>query len=222
MREKSKETVKHRTKLSDQVLEKIRQSIVQGEFPLGTSLSEVSLAARYETSKTPVREAFMELRREGLVEIHAHRGTFVFSASEAIINNLMEIRMLLETNALRFSMERNWGKLVDSLEALTAQMENTVSEGHLTRYRELDAAFHRAIIDNSGNIFVQEAFSTFEFRIQALRTQLLSDKKNRETYQEHVLLVEQIATRNIELAIEKLIQHIDDSRKSLCDSLASQ
>ena len=130
--------------------------------------------------------------------------------------------MLLETNALRLSMERNWGKLVDSLETLTDQMEKAVSDGHLTQYRELDAVFHRAIIENSGNVFIQEAFSTFEFRIQALRTQLLSDKKNRETYQEHLLLVEQIATRNIELAVEKLTLHIDDSRKSLCNSLAGQ
>jgi DNA-binding transcriptional MocR family regulator len=63
--------------LADQAAEHIRRHIVKGDYQLGEALSETTLAAQLGVSKTPVREAFLRLETEGLVDIQPQRGTFV-------------------------------------------------------------------------------------------------------------------------------------------------
>ena len=63
--------------------ERIREAIVHGELHLGEQVSEAQLAQRLGVSKTPVREAFLRLKGDGLVEIHPQRGTFVFRLDPA-------------------------------------------------------------------------------------------------------------------------------------------
>jgi len=69
--------------LTDLACERIREAIVGGEFKLGEQMSEAQLAQRLGVSKTPVREALLRLKGDGLVEIHPQRGSFVFSLTPA-------------------------------------------------------------------------------------------------------------------------------------------
>ena len=93
--------------LTESAVKRLRDAIVSGDFELGQPLSERQLAEMLEISKTPVREALAQLRREGLVRILPQRGAFVFTLSQQEVVEICEIRQALEASALKAAMERN-------------------------------------------------------------------------------------------------------------------
>ena len=92
--------------LTEQAADTIRARIIGGELPLGAPLSENQLASELGVSKTPIREALLQLKVEGLVSIQPQRGSFVFDMSPADIAELGELRETLELAALRLAMAR--------------------------------------------------------------------------------------------------------------------
>ena len=82
--------------LTESAVKRLRHAIVSGDFELGQPLSERQLADTLEISKTPVREAMAQLRREGLVRILPQRGAFVFTLSQQEVVEICELREALE------------------------------------------------------------------------------------------------------------------------------
>ena len=84
-----------RGSLTTETLREIRRRIVEGELQLGEALSEAALAALLGVSKTPVREALVQLKREGLVAIYPQRGTFVFQVDKDMVRDLCDFKMCI-------------------------------------------------------------------------------------------------------------------------------
>ena len=103
--------------LTDLAENSIRQLILSGKFALGEQLSEASLAAQLGISKTPVREALLRLRVDGLIDIQPQRGTFVFSLTPAQVDEICRFRELIEVSALASGMQARHSELVSGLEA---------------------------------------------------------------------------------------------------------
>lgn len=215
MQGKSETMTRPVAKLSQQALEQIRARIVDGTLALGEAISETSLAASLQVSKTPVREALQELKREGLVQIFPKRGTFVFEASPELVRELSDFRLVLETAALERVMVEAWGQLVDHLEPIVAEMNEAIARSDFARYRLLDAALHRGIVRFCGNAFLRDAHAAIEFRVQALRTRLSTDaENNNRTMTEHRSLIAAIADRDTPGALDILRHHILQTRES--------
>lgn len=86
---------------SDLIAEKIRTSIINGEFPYGQVLKQDALASQFDVSKIPVREALYQLKMEGLVTIKNNRGSTVSSLSSSEVDEIYTMRMALEEIALK-------------------------------------------------------------------------------------------------------------------------
>lgn len=215
-----KPTIK-KEKLSEKALAEIRSRIVNGSLELGQAISETTLATELNISKTPVREALQELKREGLVQIFPKKGTYVFEVSKQLVNEISDFRLILETAALDRAMAYSWGKLIDSCEKIVNQMEKINSGEQLQKYRVLDAKLHRCIVDHSGNSFIIESYAGIEFRIQALRTRLsTASEQNSRTIKEHRELLSAIASRNKENALTLLSAHISETRNNYLSRLS--
>ena len=158
--------------LTEQAADEIRARIIRGNFELGEALSENMLAAELGVSKTPVREALLQLKREGLVDIQPQRGSFVFqmNAQEAV--ELSELREILETAAVLRALERDPAALAAALTRIVGQMRTAIEGDDFPGYRDLDADFHQAIVDHCGNGFLKESYAGITFRVQTLRTRL--------------------------------------------------
>jgi DNA-binding GntR family transcriptional regulator len=91
--------------LTDLAHDSIRQLIVGGELAMGAQLSEATLAAQLGISKTPVREALLRLRVDGLIDIQAQRGTFVFSLTPRQVEEICAFREVVEVSAVKLAME---------------------------------------------------------------------------------------------------------------------
>ena len=86
--------------LTDLAVERIRAAIVEDRLAFGEQLSEAALAVNLGISKTPVREALLRLKMDGLVEIQPQRGTFVFTLDADEVEELTAFREIIETEAL--------------------------------------------------------------------------------------------------------------------------
>jgi DNA-binding GntR family transcriptional regulator len=194
--------------LTEQAADAIRTRIVSGDFQLGEALSEITLAAELGVSKTPVREAFLQLKNEGLVDIQPQRGTFVFQMTGDQIRQLTVLRELLEEESLRIAMASG-PALGEQLSATVAEMEVAVAAEDARHYRALDHDFHQHIITGSGNQFIEAAYSNIAFRVQALRNRLsMQPLQNNRSLREHQELAELVSAGNSETAAIKLIEHI--------------
>lgn len=137
--------------LTDQAADTIRARIVSGDMPLGAPLSENALATELGVSKTPVREALLQLKMEGLVSIQPQRGSFVFDMTVEEIAKLGELRESLELTALRLAMRRRPDALLADMTSTIAAMETAVVNDDNAAYRKLDTAFHDLLFQHCDN-----------------------------------------------------------------------
>jgi DNA-binding GntR family transcriptional regulator len=198
---------RHKT-LTEQAADAIRARIINGEFQFGEALSEITLATELGVSKTPVREAFLQLKNEGLVEIQPQRGTFVFQMSSEQLRQLTDMRELLEATALRFAPRNGGGGLPRVVTSIIDRMSEAVAVKHHVAYRRLDAEFHQAIITASGNEFLDSAYHVIAVRIQALRNRLSQDSHNWRSFDEHLEVARLIQNHEFEAAAAQLVDHI--------------
>jgi DNA-binding GntR family transcriptional regulator len=200
--------------LTELAVERIRASIVEGRLALGEQLSEAALASRLGISKTPVREALLALKLDGLVEIHPQRGTFVFRVSEEQVAEICRFREILESAALAEAMARDAASLAARLEA------NVRALAHARRSRDaqeqlpqLDAEFHGAILDGCGNSYLRAAYRLIEHKIHALRWRLPENSQQVEHCEaDHGVIADQIRKGNVTGAQATLRRHIGETK----------
>jgi DNA-binding GntR family transcriptional regulator len=108
--------------LTELVVDELRTRIIDGRLRLGEALSENTLAAELGISKTPVREALLQLKLERLVDVSPQRGTYVFRLAADEVVMISELREILETAAARGAVERSHGALVARMSEIYSAM----------------------------------------------------------------------------------------------------
>ncbi|MEM8853723.1 MAG: GntR family transcriptional regulator [Pseudomonadota bacterium] len=199
--------------LTESVTEHLRAQIVSGELGLGEHLSERRLAEALEVSKTPVREALVQLRGEGLVQIIPQKGAVVFTLSAREVIEICEFRLALETAALRLALERDRKGLHGAIAAVVGRMEKAMKAGRTTDYLDLDTAFHAAFFAHCGNTYLRESYERYAGKIAALRTHLAQKPSHtRLSFDEHVRLRDVFADGTLEEVTDILGEHIGRTR----------
>jgi len=150
----------------------IRKAIVEGQLKFGDHLSEVRLSQMLGISKTPVREALLKMRTEGLIESHPKRGTYVFRVRPEDIDALCEVREVLELAAVRLGIARRHAQLASGLSAVVSRMRKALDAHDFRAYQRLDAEFHGVIVESAANPYLVEAYAQISAKIATLRTRV--------------------------------------------------
>lgn len=158
--------------LTSLVTDHVRNMIIKGDVPLGSTLSERGISAELKVSKTPVREALAQLRNEGLVTIVPQSGVRVFTLSASEVREVCAFRKVLESAALFTAMANDGRALVKELESIVARMHKTLGKGDVRAYLELDTEYHQAFFNHCGNSYLQSAYNLYAAKVAALRTHL--------------------------------------------------
>ncbi|HJZ44578.1 MAG TPA: GntR family transcriptional regulator, partial [Hyphomicrobiaceae bacterium] len=175
------------------VVGELRARIVDGRLRLGEHLSENALAAELGISKTPVREALLQLKLDRLVDILPQRGTYVFRLGADDVVKVSELREILEVEAAAAAIRRNHGLLVARMSEVLRDMRKAYAAGDNAAYRTIDGEFHRTIIDLCGNSFISDAYGPIGLRIQALRSRLSDEAAlNRLSFRDHCQMLKLI------------------------------
>jgi DNA-binding GntR family transcriptional regulator len=120
-----------RRKMTDWVTEELREAIIELRLRPGDPLREAALAQQLGVSKTPLREAFARLEQEGLVETTSFKGAVVTGYSERDLNEIYELRALLEGAAARAAAERSTPETLGALSDLVVRSRELRESGDL-------------------------------------------------------------------------------------------
>jgi DNA-binding GntR family transcriptional regulator len=126
-----------------ETLTQLRQVILAGEFPEGAPLREIHLASRLGVSRVPIREALFELERQGLVVFEPTGRARVRTFTPRDVREILSLRATLQAMATRHAAAKMTEEAACRLEAILDEAERTRD---LTRFSQLDAAFHDEVV----------------------------------------------------------------------------
>ena len=202
------------------VVGELRTRIVDGRLRLGEHLSENALAGELGLSKTPVREALLQLKSEGLVEVLPQRGTYVFRLEAADVEQVSALREILEIEAATAATKHNHALLVSRLSHVLRDMRAAYHARDKAAYRAIDGEFHRTLIDLCGNSYIKDAYGPIGLRIQALRSRLSDEAAlNQLSFREHCDMLKLIRARDVSGLHKLLRAHIRQTARSYIDVL---
>src|SRR5687768_10659710 len=150
------------------IASQLREHIASGVLPPGTPLSDKALATQLNISRTPVREALLQLRSEGLVVARPQSGTFVFDPDDKEVAEICQVRSILEAGALAVVTADQLPALKDALAANVAEASAALRRRDHATCDALDAAFHQTIVALCGNELLVQTYRGISNKVRAL------------------------------------------------------
>ncbi|MGH8275889.1 MAG: GntR family transcriptional regulator [Steroidobacteraceae bacterium] len=209
--------------MSAQITARIRDKILSGAYAPGAALRQDAIAAEYGISKIPVREALVQLRSEGLVDIYVHRGFQVRPLSVAEAQEVFRLRLAIEPAAVgqgaRSASAADHATARQALAALT----EALAAGKLHSSGDLNCAFHLALIVPR----LQPVAGEVLYRLHTLaqryvRIHLLAAGRVRRANREHSALYGAWAAGRVHEAQRLARAHIEETRGELAEVLAAR
>ncbi|MCC9623833.1 GntR family transcriptional regulator [Thalassospira sp. MA62] len=209
-----------RRTITDQVTEDLRSRILTGDFPAGFQLRQDAIANEYNISRIPVREALQRLDAEGLVTFQPHKGAIVSQLSIDEIEELFEVRKLLECELLRHAVPKLTAEDLASVENILLVFDEAFRAGDMDKWGELNREFHDRLYRPSNRPKTLEIVrmignNTVRFTQAQLALTGATDRAEREHHQ----IFEACKAGDTEGAVELLAAHIENSAKTLTDCL---
>ncbi len=209
--------------LRELVCEHIREAIINGVFAPGERLMEIQMADEMGVSRTPVREAIRKLEMEGFVVMIPRRGTYVSNMSIKDIYEVYEIRTSLDILAAGLAAERINDDELEELQRLLVQVGHAIDSGDREKVLEADIAFHDVLYKASRNERLRNIINNLREQITVIRGVSMSyPGRLKDTQEEHRLLVESIAARDVEKSQEAARIHLENAEKTLMEAMAGQ
>lgn len=161
-----------RRNLRDEITQTLRAAVISGELRSGVVYSAPQLAAQFGVSATPVREAMLDLVKEGLIEAVRYKGFRVTEPSDKDLDDLSELRALIEVPTVRRITEAGVDPaVIEQLRPLAAETEDAAARQDLIAHVAADMEFHRRLLALAGNPHLVETVRSLraQSRIYGLR-----------------------------------------------------
>ncbi|RTL25021.1 MAG: GntR family transcriptional regulator [Rhodocyclaceae bacterium] len=207
---------------SEQLGEEIEERIVTGVYPPGMRLDEQELAAAFGVSRTPIREALIQLASIGLVEIRPRRGATVPEMSADRLCEMFEVMAELESMCGRLAARRILPAELARLRDAHQACEEARDAGKPDLYYQLNEVFHRRIYEASHNGFLAEQATALHRRLRPYRRlQLRVRNRMQSSFSEHAGIVEAIVAGDGEQAASLLRAHVVVQGERFTDLVAT-
>ncbi len=198
--------------VTDKVCRQIRARVLDGRYAGGAVLVEEWLAADLDASGASVRDAIVRLGREGWVDVIPYRGARVVDWTTADMDEVSELRALLESQAVRRAARHITAFRLERLAQVVAEAEHLLETGDATndRLAALNLEFHQLIIAAAGSRRLQQLLATvMDGAVSSRSTYQLPLDTLAETTHHHRDLLEAIAAGDAETAAELMRVHIE-------------
>ncbi len=192
--------------------EYIRNAILSGEISQDDPISELAISEKLGMSRSPIREALQQLEGEGLVVSYPNRGSFVAPITPYDVDEIYDLRRLLEIGALNKSFNQITEQEIDKI-------ESSLKKGHEASdwklLHEADRELHQLIINKCGNKRLKMFYNTLNLQVERVRRVSAKDIKRYElSYKEHMEILKYMRSGNLDKCRESLETHL----KSVSDS----
>lgn len=202
-----------RAALHEQVVQRLRQMLVENRIVPGAKLNERELSEVLNVSRTPLREAIKTLAAEGLVELLPNRGAVAVELSDDDVLNTFEVMAGLEAQSGELAAQRITSAELAEIKAMHYEMLASYTRRDLPAYYRLNAAIHSAINAAAKNPVLTATYKQVNARLQALRFRSNQDgDKWRAAVKEHEQMIEALSTHNAAAMRSVLLLHLDNKR----------
>lgn len=210
------------TRQSERLGELIEERIVTGVYPPGTRLDEQDLADTFGVSRTPVREALIQLSSAGLIEIKPRRGATVPEVGADRVCEMFEVMAELEAMCGRLAARRITPTEQQALQEAHHACEAARDANTPDVYYQLNEVFHQRIYEASHNAFLVEQATALHRRLRPYRRlQLRVRNRMNASFNEHQAIVEAILKGDSELAAALLRAHVTVQGERFADLVAT-
>ncbi|MEZ5323487.1 MAG: GntR family transcriptional regulator [Verrucomicrobiales bacterium] len=204
----------------ESALLRILEALFRGDFSSGQRLTEESLAEMLGMSRTPVRQALIELKGLGVIDVHRNRGAVVPLEyfSDAKLREIYHVRRLLEVEATRLAV----GRISEAeLSELVEQTEALLESGKADQDWALDERIHSVIAHNCGNHTLCHEIERYSTLVQAIRRVVGRNLPvQRITSEQHLEILTAIRDRNRRRASQAMHRHLQQAEESASTTLA--
>ncbi|GAA1714737.1 GntR family transcriptional regulator [Fodinicola feengrottensis] len=203
-----------RRSLREEITETLRGAVISGELAPGVVYSAPSLAEQFGVSATPVREAMLDLAKEGLVEIARNKGFRVTELSAAELDDLTELRALIEIPVIRRIAQAGVDPaVIERLRPLAAGIEAAASRRDFIAHVTIDLDFHLTLLAQAGNPRLVEIVRSLRTssRLYGLKA-LTEGSALFDSSHEHAELLDLIQARDADGAERLMRQHLGHVR----------
>jgi DNA-binding GntR family transcriptional regulator len=201
--------------LTEQVYQNLKDEICDFRLLPGDRFTENQLAERYAVSRTPIREALYQLKREGFVEVAFRSGWTILPFDFARFDELYDLRIMLESAAVeRLCRNGAAAGLADLREIWSVPTATREADPRIMA--DLDEAFHNRLVAAAGNTELTRVHGDITAKIRIVRRlDFLKPNRIAATYEEHAKLLQMLLRGRSEEALIMLRAHITESKQEV-------
>lgn len=212
--------------LAHSIRSRLREAILKGDFAPGEHVREVEIAARYEVSRGPVREALAQLEQEGLVLLRRNRGAVVARLSRADLEEVYSLRLSLERLAVARAVHHGTDADFAELDGILHEFRGSRSGQPLTEQEaaDQDVRFHDAVYRAAHHDRLYAAWSAIRSQVYVLLLgrNVASPDFREDTYVGHLELAYLIRARDETRVVTATEQHLEASYARVLASYPDQ
>lgn len=218
----NKKTSHSKKATSDVVYRSLKNDILHLVLPPGSAISEIETAAKYNVSRTPVRDAFKALESEELLEVRPHIGTFVSYIDLNKVSDMIFVREVMEQAVLKIFISSYTQTQILKVRLALKEQENLVNSHHTdhlsreerlqhgAKFLQLDNEFHSLLFHLAGKGQVWELLKSHSSHYERFRT-LINWSENdmlSELYAQHSAMIDAIISKDFEHLTQIISNHI--------------
>lgn len=212
-----------RRSMPEDIRESLQERILSGEFRDGEALVQDVIAEEYGVSRMPVREALRQLEACGLVSMQTHKGAVVTSIPTEQVEELFELRALVETDMLARAIRRMTDSDIAEAREILGALEDSYRRGDMANWGRLNWAFHRRLYLPAGRPRTLAVLQGINLQVERyIRLHLLMTDGLDTAEREHREILRLCALRDAEAAVTFLKLHILDAGRTLVAALRQE
>lgn len=183
--------------IKQQVYEILRDDICSGVYAPGQQIQELELSKRFSISRSPIREALRQLVSDGLLIEYPNRGVFVRDYTPKDIEDIYDLRILLESYAIMHSGQQITPDTVKELTACMEYLRTYHQQDDRESYTRQDTLLHQMLISLSGNELVVSTYERVYSMVQQFRIYSLKSRKRfDDSLEEHTEIIRNVLSGN--------------------------
>jgi DNA-binding GntR family transcriptional regulator len=212
-------------RVAEEVYDILRQKILSCDLTPGERVDVGSISVQLGISRTPVKDALQRLSEQGLIEIHARKGTFVTRISPRDVRETFEVRSALEGKACQLLSGKMTPGLIEQLRVLNKAM--FAEKLDMLSHASLNNDFHRLIVEHTENQKLLKVYSELNAQMQIARVHFRSQtwrSRGPRVVEEHNAIVDamienrpedarRLMEDHIREAMDRLIAHIEQAEE---------
>ncbi len=199
--------------LEDQIYKIIKDKIIWHEIKMGERIIDKNIAEELSVSRSLVRQVFATLVKEELLILIPRNGFYVRKIDKREIEEIYNVRSVLEGYAVKLTVPKISEKKIDQLELIFNKAKKDLGKNKVSRFIKTDEQLHKTLIDNCGNNYLKKIINRYNNHYIFFRVVDLSRiERAEESYFEHYEIFKAVKNRNIKLSSRLMEEHIINAK----------